>query len=206
MNDAIQSGRVLELTAPSAGVVSGTAYKIGSLVVVATESKAETLKFNALVVGVADLTKVADEIWTEGEKVYWDDSAKKVTTVSGGNTLIGTAVYPIDASVLLSTDAAADGLTVEGAVITVVDYQELTGKTITVQLGRTSNVLTEGVDFDAETDNATTANNIATAVAALAGATTDTDTDDDEITVIPGTGADDQDPAVGRVRLDGGAR
>lgn len=49
--------------------------------------------------------------------------------------------------------------------ITVTDWEELAGKTITVG----ADTLTEGVDFTAETDNDTTATNIAAAIDALTG-------------------------------------
>jgi predicted RecA/RadA family phage recombinase len=204
----VKPGQIITLTAPSGGVVSGTAYVIGHLVVVATEDKAQTLDFEALVRGVCDLPKVADEIWTENMKVYFDSSESKFTLDpdTATNPLVGVAVNPIPASVSLATSAAADDLTVEGSVITVLDYTGLALDTITVTIGSTSTVLTEGTDWDNEVDNETTANNIATAVAAIDGATATVDTDDAEVTVVPGTGATDLDPAVGRVRLDGAAR
>lgn len=86
-----QEGEVIPLTAPSGGVTKGTAYKIGSLVVVATATVAQTLKFSAFVKGVVTHAKVSAQEWTEGVKVYWDDSAKNFTTTSGGNTLVGVA-------------------------------------------------------------------------------------------------------------------
>jgi predicted RecA/RadA family phage recombinase len=91
MINYVAPGEIVELTAPSGGVVTGTAYLIGSLVVVAMVTVAQTLKFSAMVTGVADLTKVSAQAWTEGVKVYWDDSAKNFTTTSGGNTLAGVA-------------------------------------------------------------------------------------------------------------------
>lgn len=91
MNNYVAPGEVVELTAPSGGVVAGTAYKIGSLVIVATMSAAQTLPFSALTMGVVDVTKVSAQAWTEGAKIYWDDGAKNFTTTSGGNTLVGVA-------------------------------------------------------------------------------------------------------------------
>lgn len=86
-----QEGEVLTLTAPSGGVVSGTAYLIGSLLVVATETVAQTLPFRGLVTGIVEHAKVSAQAWTEGVKIYWDNSAKNFTTTSGGNTLVGVA-------------------------------------------------------------------------------------------------------------------
>jgi predicted RecA/RadA family phage recombinase len=91
MDNYVAPGEVLELTAPTDGVVSGTAYKIGSLVVVATVTKAETLKFSAIVKGVVQHAKVSAQAWTEGVKIYWDDTAKLFTTTVGSNTLVGVA-------------------------------------------------------------------------------------------------------------------
>ena len=91
MENYVAPGEIVTLTAPSGGVVSGTAYLIGSVVVVALVTAAETVKFSALVTGVGDLAKVSAQAWTEGVKIYWDNSAKLFTTTSGGNTLVGVA-------------------------------------------------------------------------------------------------------------------
>lgn len=84
-------GKVLKLTAPSGGVVSGLGYKIGSLIVLATVSVDELEKFSALVEGEATVVKATGATWSEGQKIYWDNSAKKFTATSGGNTLAGVA-------------------------------------------------------------------------------------------------------------------
>lgn len=84
-------GKILKLTAPSGGVVSGLGYKIGSLVVLATFDAAQTEKFSALVEGEATVVKATGATWSEGEKIYWDNSAKKFTPTSSGNTLVGVA-------------------------------------------------------------------------------------------------------------------
>jgi predicted RecA/RadA family phage recombinase len=86
-----QPGEVVTLTAPTGGVVSGTAYLIGSLIVVALITVAETLSFTGQVAGVVTHAKVSAQAWTEGAKVYWDDTAKNFTTTSSGNTLAGVA-------------------------------------------------------------------------------------------------------------------
>jgi predicted RecA/RadA family phage recombinase len=91
MKVSISDGEVVELTAPSGGVVSGTAYLIGSLLVIATVTAAEGAKFNGLTMGVVSYAKVSAQAWAEGAKVYWDNSAKNMTTTSSGNTLVGVA-------------------------------------------------------------------------------------------------------------------
>ena len=98
MINFVQPGEVLTLTAPSGGVVTSTCYKIGSLIVVATVTAAEAAQFAAFVgPGVISYAKPGSQAWTEGAKVYWDDSAKNFTTTSGGNTLAGVAVEAVGA-------------------------------------------------------------------------------------------------------------
>jgi predicted RecA/RadA family phage recombinase len=95
MTNYVQPGEVLTLTAPSGDVVAGRPYLIGSLLVVATISAEETLPFTGITVGVVSYTKPGSQAWTEGAKIYWDDSAKKFTTTAGGNTLVGVAVEAV---------------------------------------------------------------------------------------------------------------
>jgi predicted RecA/RadA family phage recombinase len=84
----IQEGNVLTVTAPSGGLVSGQAVLIGSLFGVACTDIAEAADGELSVRGVYAITK-ATVAWSQGDKVYWDNSAKKVTNVSTSNTLIG---------------------------------------------------------------------------------------------------------------------
>ena len=207
MKTAYTSGDVITLTAPSGGVVSGSTYLIGSLVVVATATVAQTLPFEALVVGMADLPKVAEEAWTEGAKLYWDVSPAGLTTVSSGNTLVGVAVQPIvPAAVSLATSALAADLLISGMTLQVLDYAQLDSDnaTVTVTINGVAYVLTEEVEWNASVSNNSTATSLAAAIEALTGvkaaAVTDT------VTVTPATGIKATSLAVGRVRLDGAAR
>lgn len=84
-------GKVVTLTAPSGGVVSGTLYLIGSLVVCALVTAAENAKFAGLVEGTQLVAKTTGQTWSEGEKLYYVTSTKKLSTSSGGNTLCGVA-------------------------------------------------------------------------------------------------------------------
>lgn len=85
------SGDILTLTAPSGGVVSGTVYKIGGLIVVALNSVAQGERFTAAPRQVLDYAKVSAQAWTEGLPLYWDDSAKNFTSTVGSNTLCAKA-------------------------------------------------------------------------------------------------------------------
>lgn len=97
MINFVQQGDSLTLTAPGGGVVAGTAYLIGSLLVVATKDADAADPFVGQVTGVVSYTKPGSQAWTEGAKIYWDNSAKKMTTTSGGNTLVGVAVEAVGA-------------------------------------------------------------------------------------------------------------
>jgi predicted RecA/RadA family phage recombinase len=44
-------------------------------------------------VGIVTLTKVTTDAPSQGAKLYWDNSALKVTTTSSANTFIGYAQY-----------------------------------------------------------------------------------------------------------------
>ena len=111
-NNYVQPGKILSLTTPGGGVVSGSPYKIGSLVVIATvtvtadEVTADaTIKFAALVEGVVTVPKTTSggSAFVEGAKVYWDNSASKFTGAvisDSGDVVVGVA-----------TAAAADSAT-----------------------------------------------------------------------------------------------
>lgn len=91
MNNFIQPGDIVTLTAPTGGVISGNGYLIGSLFVVAAETVAQTLPFEGAVVGVFTLPKLSAQAWTEGEKVYWDNGNTRCTSVATDGALIGVA-------------------------------------------------------------------------------------------------------------------
>jgi predicted RecA/RadA family phage recombinase len=203
----ISKGEVLTLTAPSGGVVSGNAYLIGSLLVVATVTAAEGAKFTAVTEGIVDLPKAVEDALTGGGKVYWDNSAKKITTVSGGNTLVGVAVLPIvPFTVALATNALAADLAISGLTLTVLDFAQLNtdNATVTVTINDVETVLTEDVEWDAATSNDATATALAAAINALTGVKATATTN--VVTVVPATGLVAGDASKGRVRLDGVAR
>jgi predicted RecA/RadA family phage recombinase len=85
------TGDQMTFTAPTGGVVSGTAYLIGGLLVVANITAAQTLPFTGGTRGVYSLPKATGAAWTEGQVLYWDDTAKKITGTSSGNTKVGCA-------------------------------------------------------------------------------------------------------------------
>lgn len=92
MQNYKKSGAIVTRTAPSGGVVSGNAYKIGQLLLIAAVTVAETLPFEGVAVGeVETAQKATGEAWAEGALLYWDDTAKKFTTTAEENLLVGSA-------------------------------------------------------------------------------------------------------------------
>jgi predicted RecA/RadA family phage recombinase len=84
-------GEVVEWTAPTGGVVSGTAYKIGSLIVVATVTAAVGEKFNGIATGIVEVAKTSAQAWTEGQQINYDATNKIFTTVTAGMWRAGVA-------------------------------------------------------------------------------------------------------------------
>jgi predicted RecA/RadA family phage recombinase len=93
MNNYTQPGDVLTLTAPY-DVASGGGALVGSIFCVATSAVASGARGEFKTTGVFGLNKTAAQAWTEGQKLYWDNTAKEVTSVSTSNTLIGCATAP----------------------------------------------------------------------------------------------------------------
>jgi predicted RecA/RadA family phage recombinase len=107
MNNYSKPGEVVTFTAPTGGVVSGEAYMIGSLLVVATADVDQTLKFEGLTRGVVSVRKLGAEAWSEGDKIYFDaDASPTVFTTEVGSPalpLVGVAVEEIAASPAVTT-------------------------------------------------------------------------------------------------------
>jgi predicted RecA/RadA family phage recombinase len=83
-------GLVLPLIAPYA-VASGAPFKVGALVTVAVAAAAQGAAVEGMTEGVFKLPKVGAQAWAVGDKIYWDDTAKLMTTTAASNTLVGAA-------------------------------------------------------------------------------------------------------------------
>lgn len=84
-----KSGDVITLTAPRT-VVSGDGMIVGSFFGVATGAAASGAEVEAYIKGVIELAKEAPLVISQGDPVYWDNTAFKVNKTSS-NTLIGVA-------------------------------------------------------------------------------------------------------------------
>ena len=91
MKNFIQPGKTLTFTM-TADVNSGDGVKVGTLIVVAQADALDTEQVECLTEGVVELKRDSSDIFTEGLKVFWDDSLKQITIVSTANTQAGTAV------------------------------------------------------------------------------------------------------------------
>jgi predicted RecA/RadA family phage recombinase len=91
MKNYLQPGKVVDVVAPSGGLTSGNFYLVGALggVVQATAAQNETTTLNRY--GAFTLAKATGETWTKGDQLYWDNTAKKFTKTSSGNTKWGVA-------------------------------------------------------------------------------------------------------------------
>lgn len=87
----VQPGETLTFAAPY-DVASGAGFLVGVVFAVALNAALSGKPVDGRRVGVWNLAKATGEAWTvHTTKLYWDNAAKKVTSTSSGNTLIGVA-------------------------------------------------------------------------------------------------------------------
>jgi len=87
----IQAGDVVTLTAPYA-VSSGGGALVGNLFGIALQTLANAASGEFAVCGVFDINKLSTDIFAVGDFVYWDNTNKRLTSTSAGNTKIGVAI------------------------------------------------------------------------------------------------------------------
>jgi predicted RecA/RadA family phage recombinase len=109
MKNYIQPGTNLTMPTPET-VSAGQAILIGSIFGVAASDAVIGNNLDLVTEGVFTLPK-ANVSLTLGAKLYWDDAAKKVTTVAAGNAYIGTAVEAV-ATVALTAPVRLNGVAV----------------------------------------------------------------------------------------------
>ena len=90
MKNFVQRGDVLTVPAPTGGILSGAGVLVGALFGVAATSQGEGDDVEISTVGVYTLPKAAVAVGL-GAKLYWDATAKKVTTTATDNTLVGVS-------------------------------------------------------------------------------------------------------------------
>ncbi|UWQ77612.1 DUF2190 family protein [Leisingera sp. S132] len=90
MKNQLQEGEVLTVTAPY-DVKSGEGCKVGAIFGIASIDALAGEPVQIKRRGVFDLIKTSAQAWTQGAKIYWDDTNKRTTTAASGNTLVGAA-------------------------------------------------------------------------------------------------------------------
>ncbi len=91
MKNFVQKDENLTLTAPYA-VASGAGVEIGLIFGVAAGAAASGATVDVVTEGVFTLAKVSTDVFAVGAAVYWDDTAKLITSITSGNTKVGVAV------------------------------------------------------------------------------------------------------------------
>ncbi|MGI4880454.1 MAG: DUF2190 family protein [Janthinobacterium lividum] len=97
MKNFIHSGESIPLVAPYA-VAAGGGALVGRLFVVAKSAALTGAAFEGMPRGVFDLAFAVGVACTQGQLIYWDDTAKNVTTVATNNKMIGTSTQAQAAS------------------------------------------------------------------------------------------------------------
>ena len=90
MKNFVQQGDNLTLAAPRA-LAAGAGFLVGSIFAVASAAAANGAPVVGVTRGVFDLPKAPGEAWTQGVKVYWDNTNFRLTTTAASNTLVGVA-------------------------------------------------------------------------------------------------------------------
>lgn len=96
MKNEVQQGKVTTMTAPY-DRTSGQGALIGAVFGVAAGDVLSGVQGEFQLTGVFDLTREAggSTAWTEGAAIYWDNTNKRVTKTSSGNTKIGVGILPL---------------------------------------------------------------------------------------------------------------
>ncbi|MBV2183849.1 MAG: DUF2190 family protein [Rhizobium sp.] len=90
MKNFISTGDILEVVAPY-DVTSGDGVLVGSIFGIASGDAVTGQPVNIKRSGVFDHAKLSAQAWTQGAAIYWDNTARLLTTVTTSNTLVGSA-------------------------------------------------------------------------------------------------------------------
>ncbi|WP_312530216.1 DUF2190 family protein [Paracoccus sp. (in: a-proteobacteria)] len=93
MKNYIQAGDNLTVTVATA-VTGGAGVLVGAIFGVAQGDAAAGEDVVLVRRGVFELDKAVAEVWTAGEKVYWDADTNALTTTAVDNLLVGATVLP----------------------------------------------------------------------------------------------------------------
>lgn len=122
MKNFIKEGCAVTLTAPY-DVASGAGFLVGAIFAVASATAASGAEVEGCRKGVFALAKTSAQAWTQGQKIYWDNTNKRCDSDSTVGMLIGTAHVAADnpsatGEVILNCGAPA---TAEGPQAAIAD-------------------------------------------------------------------------------------
>lgn len=90
MKSFVQNGDVLQLVAPY-DVASGAGALVGSQFGVATSAVTSGATGEFMTVGVHSLAKTSAQAWTQGQKIYWDNTNKRLDSDGTLGQFVGLA-------------------------------------------------------------------------------------------------------------------
>lgn len=95
-------GRGCSRTFPAApyAVAAGAAFLVGSFFAIAKSAAANGAQVVGETDGDYDVAKKANDVFAFGDKIYWDDANKYLTSTAAGNKWVGVA-----AAAALAADA-----------------------------------------------------------------------------------------------------
>jgi predicted RecA/RadA family phage recombinase len=105
-NNFVQKGDAVDFVVPTGGCTAGLPVKIGSMILVASVTAAVGETVAGYRTGVFDLTAegaASGQAMTFGDLVYWDNTNKRVTVTSTGNTKIGVFASTTDKTTTATT-------------------------------------------------------------------------------------------------------
>lgn len=109
MKNYIQDGDTITVIA-AADVASGVGHLVGSIFGIAVVTAVSGDPVSLKRTGVVEHAKTSAQAWTQGVKIYWDNSNKVFTSSASGNTLVGmaaeAAANPSDTGKVLLTGQA----------------------------------------------------------------------------------------------------
>jgi predicted RecA/RadA family phage recombinase len=95
----VQEGDVLDHTAGGIAIPSGAVVVMGKRVGIALADIPALTTGSASVTGVWNLPKVEAEVFAQGDELYWDDAADRLTKTAADNVMAGYAAAPAGAGV-----------------------------------------------------------------------------------------------------------
>ena len=130
-----QPGVSIELTAPAGGVVANEGYMVGELFVIAANGDVAAGKpFVGQAAGVFEIDKVSAQAWAEGDVIYWDDSGKLASNVSGDRAIgraIAAAANPTSTGLVKLDDASNAALGSAGIADNAVTSAKIAADAVT---------------------------------------------------------------------------